>query len=230
LGNSWIRRNRLFICNCYEGRTREEPNRAIRNISRGFALSKGRNYIKKEDLSLLIKVVLSTASLDRVNIFDLLIAHKGTLTTSIITESLTISPPTAYKTMVQLRAVGLVDMKDPESETEEKEITLKDEFAWFLGEEFSKLREGYISTDKTDEMKSEQYDDSSLKENLPPTTYDYNCYECARVNHGTLVYQTNSLSDYQKYWINSGHKGPCQPGISDLEKHGWEPQDKEWEI
>jgi hypothetical protein len=123
--------------------------------------------------------------------------------------------------MVQLRAVRLVDMKDPESETEEKEITLKDEFAWFLGEEFSKLCEGFISTDNTDEMKSEQEqdddDDSSLKENLPPTTCDYNHYECARVNHVTPVYQTNSLSDYQKHWINSGHKGPCQPGISDLE-------------
>jgi hypothetical protein len=64
---------------------KEEPDRAmeeLRNIARGFALSKGRNYITNEDLSLPIKVVLSTASLDRVNIFDLLIAHKGTIKTS----------------------------------------------------------------------------------------------------------------------------------------------------
>jgi hypothetical protein len=34
---------------------KEEPDRAmeqLRNIARGFALSKGRNYITKEDLSL----------------------------------------------------------------------------------------------------------------------------------------------------------------------------------
>src|SRR5206468_12708742 len=63
----------------------EEPQRAItqlRNLARGHALSQGRTYITIQDLPLVIKVVLSTASLDRVNIFDLLIAHKGTLSTS----------------------------------------------------------------------------------------------------------------------------------------------------
>lgn len=107
---------------------KEEPDRAmeqLRNIARGFALSKGRNYITKEDLSLPIKVVLSTASIDRVNIFDLLIAHKGFLTTSIIIKSLNISEPTAHRIMTELKAVGLVDMKESETKTEEKEIRLK---------------------------------------------------------------------------------------------------------
>lgn len=156
----------------YATAIKEEPDRAmeqLRNIARASALSKGRNYITNEDLSLPIKVVLSTASLDRVNIFDLLIAYKGKLTTKIITESLNISAPTAYKTMVELKAVGLVNMKDPENETEEKEITLKDDFKWFIEDEFSKLREGFIPTDNTEEMK--EYEDErkgSLKEKNPP--------------------------------------------------------------
>ena len=237
----------------YATAIKKEPDRAmeqLRNIARGFALSKGRNYITKEDLSLPIKVVLSTASIDRVNIFDLLIQHKGALTTKMITESLNISAPTVYKTMVELKAVGLVDMKEVETETEQKQITLKEDFNWFLEDEFSKLREGFIPTDNTDEMKSEQQegedDDSSLKEkkplittslkkNLPLTRAEqktgyYDCYECKKINHGIPFYQTDSLSNYQNHWINSGHPGPCRPGLADIEKHGWERQYKEWEI
>lgn len=58
--------------------TIEEPDRAItqlRNLSRGHALSQGRNYVTSlQDIPILIKVVLSTASIERVTIFDILIA------------------------------------------------------------------------------------------------------------------------------------------------------------
>jgi len=46
----------------------EDPSRAItqlRNLARGHALSKGRNYIKVEDIPMLIKVVLSTCSIEK---------------------------------------------------------------------------------------------------------------------------------------------------------------------
>lgn len=59
--------------------------------------------------------------------------------------------------------------------------------------------------------------------------YQYNCYECRRANHGTPKYQTDSLVDYRKHWISSGHTGPCQPSLVDIQYHGWEPQGKEWE-
>ena len=62
--------------------TIEEPDRArtqLYNLARGHALIKGRNWITREDISIVIKVVLSTASIERVTIFDLLIAHNGTL-------------------------------------------------------------------------------------------------------------------------------------------------------
>jgi hypothetical protein len=140
----------------YATAMKEEPDRAmeqLRNLARGHALSQGRNYITKEDLSIPVKVVLSTASIDRVNVFDLLIAHKGTLTTEIITESLNTSHKTAHRIMVELKAVDLVDLKESSYSAEEKEITLKDDFDWFLSEEFSKLREGFIPTDNTEELK-----------------------------------------------------------------------------
>jgi len=44
-------------------------------------LSQGRNYLTLEDMPILIKVVLSTASLERVRVFELLMAYRGKLTT-----------------------------------------------------------------------------------------------------------------------------------------------------
>ena len=230
----------------YATTTREEPQRAItqlRNLARGHALSKGRTFITIQDLPLLIKTVLSTASIDRVNIFDLLIAHKGTLTTSIIIKSLNTNHHTAHRIMAELKAVELVDLKESETETEteteEKQIKLKQEFDWFITEEFKNLREGFKPTDYSDHIKQycKKYD-INLEEKTPPCNtieetpiikYDYNCYECVKANHGTPVYQTNSLSDYQRHWITSGHKGPCQPSLVDIEYHGWIPQGREWE-
>jgi hypothetical protein len=51
----------------------EEPDRAmiqLRNLARGHALSQGRNFITMEDIPLLINVALSTASMERVRIFN----------------------------------------------------------------------------------------------------------------------------------------------------------------
>jgi hypothetical protein len=69
---------------------KEECDRAITqlyNLTRGHALSGGRNYITLDDIPLTIKVVLSTASIERVTIFDLLLAYKGTMTTTQIATS-----------------------------------------------------------------------------------------------------------------------------------------------
>lgn len=98
----------------------EEPDRAItqlRNLARGHALSKGRNYITVDDIPLLIKVVLSTASIERVTIFDLLIKANGTLTTTVISEGARISKPTAKRIMAEFRALGIVNIERGETET-----------------------------------------------------------------------------------------------------------------
>jgi hypothetical protein len=226
----------------------EQPDRAItqlRNLARGHALSQSRNWITIQDLPLVIKVVLSTASLDRVNIFDLLIAHKGKLSTSIIKESLNTTHPTAHRIMAELKAVELVNLKESETQAEEKTIILKDNFEWFLSDEFRELREGFKPTDYSEHMKQycKKYN-ISLKEKIPPCDteqqqeqqqeesiikYDYSCYKCIKDNHGTPIYQTNSKSDYEKHVINNHPKTLCYPNKADLELHDWKPQGKEWE-
>lgn len=128
--------------------TIEEPDRAITqlmNLARGHALSQGRNYITLEDILLVSRVVFSTASLERVRIFELLLEHGGALTTSVITHSLNIVANTAKRIMAELRAIGLViveDEKVPKGETGviEKKITLHEDFHWTLEEDFNAVR------------------------------------------------------------------------------------------
>ncbi len=134
----------------------EDPSRAatqLKNLARGHALFQGRNYITKEDISIVIKTVLSTASVERVSVLDKLLINDGKLTTTQITGALNISSPTARRTMTELSILELVNMT--EIDEEEKKIKLKPEFEWFLSEEFKKLREEFVPTDNTEEMKKE---------------------------------------------------------------------------
>ena len=129
----------------------EEASRAIihlKSLAMGHALSKGRNYFTLEDIPIVIKLVLSTASIARVRIFDLLLEHKGELTTSEIVKELRISYHTAHRTMTELDALELVD-KTPISTYNNAEYTikLKEKFNWFTSEEFEKLREGFRPAD-----------------------------------------------------------------------------------
>jgi hypothetical protein len=132
---------------------REDPQRAmtqLRNLGRGHALSQGRNYLTLEDMPLLIKVVFSTASIERVRIFELLMEHNGQMTTSQIAASLTMSNNTAKRTMAEFIAIELVDLD--EVENREYRITLKKKFDWFLGNQFQVIRKNtpYYSKNKED--------------------------------------------------------------------------------
>ena len=86
----------------------EERDRAatqLHNLARGHALSQGRKYISIENIPILIKVVLSTASIERVKVFDLLLRCEDRLSTSQITKALSISNPTARRTMAEFKGL-----------------------------------------------------------------------------------------------------------------------------
>jgi hypothetical protein len=159
----------------------EHPSRAnqqLYNLARGHALSYGRNYITKEDLKLVIRVVLSTASIERVLILDLLIANKGTLTTSQITKSMNISNNTAKYTMTQFKGLELVTMERTTANTSNSEykITLNSKFHWFLTEEFSNLgyepavRKKPLMCEPKEEMETEQQQQSQTRKEEESTT------------------------------------------------------------
>jgi len=131
--------------------TIENPSHAAQqlyNLARGHALSYGRNYITIEDISLVLKVVLSTGSIERVLILDLLIANKGTLTTSQITNAMRISNNSAKRTMTEFKGLKLVTIERVgDNSNSEYKITLNPTFKWFLTEEFKYLREGFKPSD-----------------------------------------------------------------------------------
>ncbi|MGC2599411.1 MAG: hypothetical protein WA395_14930, partial [Nitrososphaeraceae archaeon] len=135
--------------------TIEEPDRAIQqltNLARGHALTQGRNYITLEDIPLIIEVVLSTASKERVIIFDLLLAHDGKLTASEISTSLNMSHPTARRIMLELWVLRSVDKDNPDINSSVEQISLRPEFKWFITEEFRRLRKD-VSQKIDDDMK-----------------------------------------------------------------------------
>ena len=126
----------------------EDPSRAaiqLNTLARGHALSQGRTYITMEDLTIVAKTMLSTCPRERSAVFDLLLQNGGTLTTKHIATGLDISPPTARRVMEELDVIGLVNMKDSDTQTEEKEITLRPEFSWFLEDDFKWIRDGTIA-------------------------------------------------------------------------------------
>lgn len=192
----------------------EEPGRAItilQNLAAGHALSQGRDHITIEDIPIVIQVVLSTASLDRSKIFDLLISNNGYLKTKDIIRLLNTAPPTARRVMTELRAVGLVSLNDdvvPEDETDQDkfvkmglQMTLKPEFNWFLTEEFLRLKKGDTSflrrqEEVEDDGKEISPGRGELEEDgkeIPPprSTINNNLYYC--IIHKT-IFQGGILS------------------------------------
>jgi hypothetical protein len=120
---------------------REKPTRAIshlKNFARGHALLTGRNHITLDDIPMIIKTALDTASIERVSLFSLLIANNGSLTTDQILESLNVARKTALRTMAEFKAIGLVTVKDTAEDRPgrpSKMMVLNPRFDWFLEDE-----------------------------------------------------------------------------------------------
>jgi hypothetical protein len=146
----------------------EDPSRAttqLYNLSKGHALSQGRNYVTKDDLSIVVKTVLSTGPVERVRILDKLLVATSDgkyLTAAQLSTSLNISKPTALRTMTELTILELVDVQpalgtddNEEHASVERKIKLKDQFSWFKSDEFKQLRNRFVPTDNTEDMKQE---------------------------------------------------------------------------
>jgi hypothetical protein len=112
----------------YESSVCEDPSRTrqiLYNLARGHALTRGRNFITIEDVSIVVKTVLSTAHIDRVAVFSLLISMpKGKLTTDEIMKFLNKSKYYALKTMTEFKAIGLADMDDVDIQVKVKKQSL----------------------------------------------------------------------------------------------------------
>jgi predicted transcriptional regulator len=142
----------------------ESPERAIEhltNLARGHALLTGRNFITIEDVPIVVKTVLSTAIIDRVGLFRLLIANDGVLGTEDVEKFLNVTKSTASRNMLELRIIGLVDQEEEvvlgtgaHPPYVRKSIRLKEKFDCLLDQEFQKLCDGFEPVDNREFMDS----------------------------------------------------------------------------
>jgi len=198
----------------------EDPSRAITqlsNLARGHSLSQGRDYITLVDIPILANVVLSTASIERVTIFQLLISNNGNLSTQQIVGGLNITKPTALKTMTELQAIGLAIMREDEVDiyNSKKEIQLKPDYDWFLTDEFKELvgwckekctpRQSSICKDKSAPSQSYTCKEKCTPR-LPPMpilSYNYNIYN-----------KLNLIRDFSLHSSNTQYECPRGGQIS----------------
>lgn len=209
---TWETRDTQGSDYAYTFATKEEPYRAmiqLRNLARGHASSQGRNYIAIQDIPIVIQTVLSTASRERTIIFDCLLKNNGKLTTDEIKESLNITAPTALRTMTEFTALELVDkITLGREENAPIQIQLKDDFSWFLTDEFRELRSGfgeeyikeYLEEKQAKKSKTEAGEsldeNKEHKEKIPPSRINfYNTEEvCCKEYYPIMVYNKNQLS------------------------------------
>ncbi|MCJ7459874.1 MAG: hypothetical protein MUP17_12940 [candidate division Zixibacteria bacterium] len=112
------------------------------NLARGHAIIQGRNQINAEDIRLVIEVGLSSMPDDRRQVLNLLLNKEAgdNLKTDEIVEKLGVSNPTARAIMQTFAVLGIVDHNKPGMGSADS-IRLKEDFEWFQGAEFRKLRQ-----------------------------------------------------------------------------------------
>jgi hypothetical protein len=178
----------------------EDPKRAadvLMNLAKGHALLYGRNYITLEDVPITIKTALSTAQIERVSLFDLLLAHNGVLNTTQMEDYLSFSPPTIRRIMTEFKATRLV-MVEAVGSSHQHSMCLKEEFKWFLSDEFKKLREGFIPIDYHEFMEQPE------KEKSAPHITDYSsAYERIEI----FWHKFNELANANKPFAMQSVKG-----------------------
>lgn len=119
-------------------------NQAFYNLARGHARACGRTQISDEDLAIVAAVALSSAQMERVRFFKLLIDQGGSLDTEIIMEALGLSRPTALKLMKVFSLLGIVEISEPLFHAGEHSSTkakISKKFSWFVGSRFLEIRQ-----------------------------------------------------------------------------------------
>jgi hypothetical protein len=133
----------------------------LKNLARGHALITGRNYVTTDDIPIVVKTVLSTARIERVEALIALLDHNGVIRSSELAEELEISRSKAYRLMVELKAIGLVDVhltglaeyignNPAQVKVMKLRVTTESkngEFDWFLTDQFKKLRGNFTPVD-----------------------------------------------------------------------------------
>lgn len=124
--------------------TVENSSRAttcLRNLGYGLALLEGRNHIEIQDIIYIIKIVISTTSVERSRLFVALMNNEGKLSTTDIQNVLSITEHPARRVMTELDALELVKKEEAAGSFY---LKLRKKFRWFLSKEFRKMYYGFL--------------------------------------------------------------------------------------
>ena len=119
----------------------EQPNRAkniLTKLATAHAIAEGRDFYDVRDMPLVFNVGLSSAMAQRTTLFKVLIENEGSITTSEVASKLNFTLPTARRNMRIFAALGLVSTGGGTGKAPFK-ITLKEEFNWFLSDEYKEI-------------------------------------------------------------------------------------------
>lgn len=106
------------------------------SFARGHAILHGRTKLNEEDWKATLRIGLSTMPYERVQLFRILLKHKGLLHKETLAKELNCSERQALRIMTQLAVLKVVDKTKETGDTlqEESVICLKPEFEWVLRE------------------------------------------------------------------------------------------------
>lgn len=113
-------------------------NQLFYNLVRGHAMVRGRTQIASEDLNPIIELCIDGAPAMRAKLFRKLLEHGGTIGTTEVEEGMNCSKPTALKEMKTLEILKVCSLIEHSSE--DFEITLSEDFKWFLSPECRAIR------------------------------------------------------------------------------------------
>lgn len=117
-------------------------NQALYNLARGHAVACGRTSLQDEDIAIILKVALNSASIERTRLLNKLFQSDGVLTTEDVIHGVNCSRTTALKYMEMLQHLKIVEEVNSAGLSvgrSEKIIKITNQFSWFIGKRFKEL-------------------------------------------------------------------------------------------
>jgi len=118
-------------------------NQCLYNLARGHAVACGRTSLNDQDIAIVLRVALCSASLERTKLLNKLIENDGVLITEDVIHKMEWSRTSALKYMEvfrYLRIVEEISPTNPQVGRSEKVIKLTEQFSWLLSNRFKELQ------------------------------------------------------------------------------------------
>ena len=109
-------------------------NQLFYNLARGHALVSGRTQINRDDMRVIFPIMFDSCPVAHSSMIKKLLERGGSMTTSEAERELNCSKPTARNEMRKLEILRICTSVERTGH-DECEITLADEFRWFLSDE-----------------------------------------------------------------------------------------------